>query len=268
MINCHKKTKHCRRDAILQVIYLAWPQRQRSMPFPINLIEPTKALNLALDQLCDEKVVEPLKALGISPAAWASRASHLFAISHATESIILCQQQMVDTQLTNQDAAQIKNLDEWLKKKGITWPKRAIIPFDLAAAICDGIFSMNSSKGKICNLLSPTSAKDDYGDPYDWSTFLDYILFLFEERHGTEISRNELNQRILCRKIMNNDGKYYNHTKIICIDNSVLYVGSDNIYPEYNEQHGAWIDRKENIQAWLDQYWSAAWGYGKDAINL
>src|SRR5256886_5764906 len=41
------------------------------------------------------------------------------------------------------------------------------------------------------------------------------------------------------------NGDRYNHCKVTCVDGKLLYVGSDNAYPNYNEEHGIWIRSEE-----------------------
>lgn len=60
------------------------------------------------------------------------------------------------------------------------------------------------------------------------------------------------------------DGKthnLYSHSKIVCVDRKLMYVGSDNAYPCYNEEHGVWIEDQTAINGWLDgffiDYWKA-----------
>ncbi|KAH8727112.1 hypothetical protein GQ44DRAFT_825211 [Phaeosphaeriaceae sp. PMI808] len=55
------------------------------------------------------------------------------------------------------------------------------------------------------------------------------------------------------------DGTMYNHSKAYCVDKQLLYVGSDNPYPNYNEEHGIWIDDKETINAWYEKFWTPRW---------
>lgn len=40
------------------------------------------------------------------------------------------------------------------------------------------------------------------------------------------------------RKMYGDRGPDSIHTKTICVDRELLYVGSDNLYPSYNEEHG------------------------------
>ena len=40
------------------------------------------------------------------------------------------------------------------------------------------------------------------------------------------------------------------------IDNSLCYVGSDNVYPNYNYQHGYWFDDRRAMNKLLKKYWT------------
>lgn len=49
------------------------------------------------------------------------------------------------------------------------------------------------------------------------------------------------------------------HTKTICVDGELLYVGSDNLYPSYNEEHGIWVDHEKTVKDWLGGFWKPLW---------
>ena len=49
---------------------------------------------------------------------------------------------------------------------------------------------------------------------------------------------------------------YGNHAKLVMIDSSLCYIGSDNVYPNYNYQHGYWFDDKRAINKFLKKYWA------------
>ena len=52
----------------------------------------------------------------------------------------------------------------------------------------------------------------------------------------------------------------WSHSKVVCVDGRALYVGSDNAYPAYNEEHGVWVDDDKTINGWLDVFFSDYWG--------
>ena len=57
------------------------------------------------------------------------------------------------------------------------------------------------------------------------------------------------------------DHDLYSHSKIVCVDGKLMYVGSDNAYPSYNEEHGVWFEDPNQINSWLEgffvDYWKA-----------
>jgi len=59
-------------------------------------------------------------------------------------------------------------------------------------------------------------------------------------------------------RIRDNDGKF-NHAKVVCVDDELLYIGSDNAYTSFNEEHGVWIDDETAISAWKRDYWERLW---------
>jgi phosphatidylserine/phosphatidylglycerophosphate/cardiolipin synthase-like enzyme len=63
-------------------------------------------------------------------------------------------------------------------------------------------------------------------------------------------------------------GERFNHCKVTSVDGKLLYVGSDNAYPNYNEEHGIWIDDEAAITAWrtdnFEKRWSDAWSVAAD----
>ena len=60
----------------------------------------------------------------------------------------------------------------------------------------------------------------------------------------------------------------YNHSKIVVVDRKVMYVGSDNAYPSYNEEHGVWIDHQDTIDHWLDKFFVPFWKMAKEPTAL
>jgi phosphatidylserine/phosphatidylglycerophosphate/cardiolipin synthase-like enzyme len=56
----------------------------------------------------------------------------------------------------------------------------------------------------------------------------------------------------------------YNHSKVVVVDGKVMYVGSDNIYPSYNEEHGVWVDDQPTIDGWLGGFFDPFWRMCKE----
>jgi hypothetical protein len=65
------------------------------------------------------------------------------------------------------------------------------------------------------------------------------------------------------RRCLNDDGKMYSHSKIVCIDQKLMYVGSDNLYPCYNEEHGIWVEdgvSTSSVKDWVNGFYTTYWG--------
>ncbi|MGC2234929.1 MAG: hypothetical protein WA584_02040 [Pyrinomonadaceae bacterium] len=46
-----------------------------------------------------------------------------------------------------------------------------------------------------------------------------------------------------------------NHSKMVIVDDSLCYIGSDNAYPSFNQEFGIWIDDQPSIQSLITNYW-------------
>jgi phosphatidylserine/phosphatidylglycerophosphate/cardiolipin synthase-like enzyme len=60
----------------------------------------------------------------------------------------------------------------------------------------------------------------------------------------------------------------YSHSKLVCVDRKVMYVGSDNAYPSYNEEHGVWIEDQKTIDTWLDGFFTGYWNKLQDPFDV
>ena len=64
------------------------------------------------------------------------------------------------------------------------------------------------------------------------------------------------------RRVDNTPGElplHANHSKLVVVDDALCYIGSDNLYPGYNEESGIWIDDQQAIQRFVDEYWTGLW---------
>ena len=68
-----------------------------------------------------------------------------------------------------------------------------------------------------------------------------------------------VDEQFQVRRALGNNTWYYNHCKIVCVDNRLLYVGSDNAYPSFNEEHGAWIEDAAEVASWKKKFWDEMW---------
>ena len=61
------------------------------------------------------------------------------------------------------------------------------------------------------------------------------------------------------RSVLNGKDVHRLHDKIACVDRKVLYFGSDNAYPQYNQQFGVWIEDEKSIETWIGGYYDGLW---------
>jgi phosphatidylserine/phosphatidylglycerophosphate/cardiolipin synthase-like enzyme len=66
-------------------------------------------------------------------------------------------------------------------------------------------------------------------------------------------------------KRITDDASMMNHCKVLVADKKLMYIGSDNYYPSYNEEHGIWLEDSDTIKAWHKGYWTPRWKSAKDA---
>lgn len=148
--------------------------------------------------------------------------------------------------------------------------------------VWDGILWPYDLIEAIATFMNETTVKDGNGV----KILLSSSEYLEGDRAWADlVAVNELKQRIryLADKILfesnydewfdarceikriTDDGSMMNHCKVVCTDNQLLYVGSDNCYPNYNEEHGIWIDDTDTIKAWYEGYLSPRWGFVQPA---
>lgn len=89
------------------------------------------------------------------------------------------------------------------------------------------------------------------------------FVTMIDEKRVDEVIQNRLH----VKRIIKNDGEHYCHNKIVMVDDKLMYVGSDNAYPCYNEEHGVWIDHEDTIKNWKKDYWDGLWDWCTDAID-
>ena len=69
---------------------------------------------------------------------------------------------------------------------------------------------------------------------------------------------NALSNLLHIRRVGKDDGNLYSHSKIVCVDKKLMYVGSDNLYPCYNEEHGIWVEDEVkgpyHVGSWINSF--------------
>ena len=69
------------------------------------------------------------------------------------------------------------------------------------------------------------------------------------------------------KRVMKDDGAMFSHSKIVCVDRKLMYVGSDNAYPCYNEEHGIWVENEATVGAWLKGFFDPYWKIKCEALT-
>lgn len=107
------------------------------------------------------------------------------------------------------------------------------------------------------------SGKDaDWGDQRTVRDLLNKVIPLVRglDTSLTEEAADELVRKwMVVRRIGSRFGPNSIHTKTLCVDEQIVYVGSDNLYPSYNEEHGIWVDDKATVSDWVENFWKAMW---------
>lgn len=86
------------------------------------------------------------------------------------------------------------------------------------------------------------------------------LRFLFKDNYDGFSTWFDAHCKI--KRISNTSAGPWNHCKVVCCDKKLMYVGSDNHYASYNEEHGVWIDDVPTITQWYDHWWSPRWTQG------
>jgi phosphatidylserine/phosphatidylglycerophosphate/cardiolipin synthase-like enzyme len=61
---------------------------------------------------------------------------------------------------------------------------------------------------------------------------------------------------------------FFNHAKVYIIDDAVFYVGSDNLYPNNQQEFGYLVEGSTATARFVTDYWDKLWRYsGRYAIN-
>ncbi|KAE9375127.1 hypothetical protein N431DRAFT_402426 [Stipitochalara longipes BDJ] len=221
--------------------------------------------------------------MSATPVAWASRAARNYAISNANKLVYMSQQMLVNWQ-ANEESSWQSLVNETNKSLNITGTAAAwdgmIWPYDLLVAFATALANMEASNPKdpdagiyiVVSQLNSNQAQD-----YEDKTPISEVTERLTSVLGNMTWAGELSlpgtytdaprvvsERFHMRRSVFADpdplkADHKLHTKVVCVDESLLFIGSDNAYPQYNEQFGVWIEEKDNIKAWYDDFFSGLW---------
>ncbi|KAK0645825.1 hypothetical protein B0T16DRAFT_445977 [Cercophora newfieldiana] len=217
-----------------------------------------------------------LKDFKFSTAAWASDTARIWAIQNAKSTVYTSGQMLVGG-LQRSDpsyAAMVKSTNEKRpqaqKWDGYLWP------YDLLLAFATVIIRLRDTAKNDGGIFIVLGNKDPHPRPGSWGdlrSVADVRARIIPLVRGLDKKLNEADAAALVIKYFHiarmqkpygDDGPDSIHTKTICVDKELLYVGSDNLYPSYNEEHGIWVDDKPTVADWLTNYWKVLWGKAKE----
>lgn len=223
-----------------------------------------------------------LRDLNINPTAWASRYTKNWAIAYAQESVVICQQLLVGT-LQAQEPKYKKLVDQVNSSLGLKpeqeWDGH-VWPFDLMIAIAQAVGSIyktnqqapvtDDTKRGVYIVLTTSEEGQRKGEGWADGTPVARIVHRIEtimkglpQGDGGGIPLKDVNtaieRHLHIKRVMKDDGKAFSHSKIVCVDRRAMYIGSDNAYPSYNQEHGIWVDDKETIDTWLKDFFEPYW---------
>ncbi|KAL8287844.1 hypothetical protein RB597_000067 [Gaeumannomyces tritici] len=232
----------------------------------------------------DVNVMSDLKSLGVTPAAWASRAARVHAISQARDNVYMSQQMLVNWDLTANEYTKfaINFINSWFNKKipEITfhWDGK-VWPYDLLMAISTALVSIDTNHPKDPEKGFYLVLSERVNDPlgYQDNTTLTelksrlQIVMSGMAKSGlvnpvSDVSTILETRFHAKRSVLDSPSLPHSkrlHTKVVDVDSSLLYIGSDNAYPQWNEQFGVWIQEQESVKAWEDGFF---WGLWKRAL--
>ena len=226
-----------------------------------------------VNAVTDENLRDVLRKLGIgiNPAAWASRYARNYAICHAQSRLRLSQQALVMDDLMHYGPPGYLELVLAINEMlGTNW-NGFIWPFDTLSALGNALatFSPNpSADAKVQVVCSTPSEETGYEDPITPTEFRQKLISIMTGmslmgyiKPVGSIS-DIVSDRVEYRRVDNTPGElplHANHSKLVVVDDALCYIGSDNLYPGYNEESGIWIDDQQAIQRFVDEYWTGLW---------
>jgi hypothetical protein len=238
--------------------------------------DPARIANV-LDAVDDENPMFQgfVDAIGISPACWASRFSKNYAVKNAQKTVRLTQQTLVmsDVQSVLKKSGLLTAINDAL---GCNWDG-IVRPWDLYAAFASAIATLSGTtpveKPPVQIVCSTTNNEGGYQDSTDVGQFKNQLaqvmngLKAIGKIHFQGDALTLVNRLVGYKRIsVDTPPSHGNHSKVFVIDDSVMYVGSDNAYPSYNTEFGLWIDDLPSIQNYISGYWSGTpglWNFAK-----
>ncbi|KAK9412824.1 putative PLD phosphodiesterase domain-containing protein [Seiridium unicorne] len=162
----------------------------------------------------------------------------------------------------------------------VAWAKRdypssgwdgKLVPYDLLLAMAKVLYRVRDGPSDDSGVFVVLTAHsgvpkdlDGWQDKALWSMVRDRVQLLLmtlddqltAKKCGDTVDKKLQLKRVEAKKT---HGTGIVHTKTYCIDHDLLYIGSDNLYPSYNEEHGIWLEDQAAISSWGEGFWEKLW---------
>ncbi|MCJ1385496.1 hypothetical protein MMC17_008619 [Xylographa soralifera] len=257
------------RDLMLNII---WSLKVFKLP-SFNIMP------LAVAELADDnsEILYALSELGITSAAWASRYARTQAVANATTSLHISNELLVNfLQVRNpkyQELVSTIDTDLGLTGSyawnGYLWPFVCVIKIrkilDLLVAFAQCLARMKtftSSAAGVFIVLTTNQPGEHPGWEDDTKVSevksrLKSIMTAIARGGTIPVSSGEVDElveiKFEVKRVLTNS-LWFNHCKVVCVDRRMMYIDSDNTYPNYNEEHGCWIEDEETVDAWFSDF--------------
>ncbi|GEM_PF-2004692 len=249
------------RDFILNLFYELF-----SKMFPEDFIIYILMCKSMSDE--DPYFIDLLNSVGIDAASWASRYSRVYSVKNAVSNIKLSQQTLIQFYVFSSseymDIINKINHKFNLKWDGSLWPIDLLYAMGYAlSTMSHNTTSKNVGIEIICSFYNT-----GWKDIITGNQFKERLIILMTAMqqlgliNPAQSVSDLVNQKCDYRRTTANVS-YGNHCKMFLVDDNVLYIGSDNAYPQYNEQYGLWIDDEECIKSFIENNWTYQIKYSK-----
>ncbi|KAK4212694.1 hypothetical protein QBC37DRAFT_401245 [Rhypophila decipiens] len=222
-------------------------------------------------------------SMGTSPAAWASKHARLWAIANAQTSIHIATETLVEilhndkwTDLVSEVNSTF-SLTQDKRWDGVLWPYVAMAQAlsRFAALPAPAKDDKQPAKNALYLVVSCYDVNPDgYGDHARISDLkrrlkstMRYMAWKDENQSSSnllpvKVKASDVDgivDRHFLVKRIGTTTSYKMHAKTICIDRSLLYVGSDNPYPHYNQEFGCWIEDPPSVASFFAEFYDGIW---------
>ncbi|MCJ1283553.1 hypothetical protein MMC26_002883 [Xylographa opegraphella] len=270
-----------------------WAGPMNSIQYPVQLIDALRDLMLnivwslniyklpsfnimpqAVAELGDDnsEIMTTLSELGVTSAAWATRYARTQAVANAVNSLHISTELLVNfLQVGNPKyQALVNTINTDLGLTGNYAWNGYLWPFDLLVAFGQALARMKNSASADAGIFIVLTTNQP-GEHPGWEddtkvsevkSRLKAIMTAMATSGTIALSPGEVDKlvesKFQVKRVLTNS-LWFNHCKVVCVDRRMMYIGSDNTYPNYNEEHGCWIEDEKTVAAWFTSFYDQLW---------